>query len=1262
MSTGVLPFVRGVDFSRNDFSGDRFPADVAQMTQMTWLKLNHAQLERVPDELSRLEKLEHLQMARNGLTNLHGELSDMPKLRSVIVRHNQIKTSGIPTDIFRMKDLTIIDFSHNSLREVPTNMEYAKGAIVLNLSHNNIETIPNQMFSNMIDLLFIDLSNNKLDMLPPQIRRLTSLRVLNLSNNPLNHFQLKQLPSLKTLRVLHMRNTHRTLDNIPYAFDDLDNLTELDFAENDLPAVPEAVYKLKNLRKLDLSLNKITELHIDENTWPDIETLNVSFNALKKLPDAIVKYSKLQKLYASGNQLTFDGLPSGLGKLLQLEVLHISYNALELIPEGLSRCAKLKRLRLDNNKLITLPIGIHLLPDLKELDLHNNDDLVMPPKPTEQQKKNAFYNVDFSLSHQLKLAGQSPCSSMSSVQSTSASGPRDSIQRRKDFIRRRRNQADESGASKVIQGLSKIATVKEAQDEMECLPGSKPLSWKDRMDQQPRLDYSDLFDEDVGTYEGMWVWEIENFYPSIMDEMFHGNFYEGDCYIILKTFKDEYGNPDHAIYYWIGEHSTRDKETCAALHSVNLRNHLGATCRTQREDMNDESEEFLNEFSEEIVYIEGARTQSGFYTVEKPVFTKRLYRATVKGSQVEMEPVPLSPESLDPRFVFLLDTGDVIWIWSGRRARITVNTKVRLFAEKLNKRDRKANAAIETCNELRPSEEFWIALTGKTTKPEEPIVEHVPLDFVPERRKLYQVQIGMGFLELPQVELPSNGVLKHEILNTKSVYVLDCTSDIFLWFGKKASRLLKMAGQKMVSELHQMLERPDYTTISRETEGEESTMFRSKFASWDEITFVDYTPKDTVKKQDLKVIMQKETKTDLLALFLDRQPAMPHEEADQILEECNEDLDLMEPFVLEGKKYVRLPNHELGIFYTMDCYVFLCRYSVGPESDEEYDDEASKSGGEDAEGSDAESKHSEAEEDFKCVVYFWQGRDASNMGWYYFTFALQKKFERLFKDKLEIVRMYQQQENHKFLSHFEKKFVIRRGRRGLTMNLGGKWPELFQLRANGSALCTRTIQIDCKAQELNSGFNHILRAPFRCVSDDGTLGRVFVWIGSKSDPYFESLVTKVAEELINRDENKFPVEVIREGEEPDLFWDYIGGKKKYDTDCEFMSHTRLFRCSNEKGFFSVSEKTVDFCQDDLDDTAMMMVDNGEILFLWPGSKCNEMVAKLSFKAAQVYISNLQMKQNGKPRKLMAVVKGLESKRFRKCFHAWGKHKLPAGDE
>lgn len=50
-------------------------------------------------------------------------------------------------------------------------------------------------------------------------------------------------------------------------------------------------------------------------------------------------------------------------------------------------------------------------------------------------------------------------------------------------------------------------------------------------------------------------------------------------------------------------------------------------------------------------------------------------------------------------------------------------------------------------------------------------------------------------------------------------------------------------------------------------------------------------------------------------------------QAEQLMEEWNEDLDGMEGFVLEGKKFARLPEEEFGHFFTQDCYVFLCRYS-----------------------------------------------------------------------------------------------------------------------------------------------------------------------------------------------------------------------------------------------------------------------------------------------------------------------------------------------
>lgn len=73
------------------------------------------------------------------------------------------------------------------------------------------------------------------------------------------------------------------------------------------------------------------------------------------------------------------------------------------------RCGALKKLNLSCNRLITLPDAIHLLTDLDLLDLRDNPDLLMPPKPQQEQKGSGieFYNIDFSLQNQLRLAGAS---------------------------------------------------------------------------------------------------------------------------------------------------------------------------------------------------------------------------------------------------------------------------------------------------------------------------------------------------------------------------------------------------------------------------------------------------------------------------------------------------------------------------------------------------------------------------------------------------------------------------------------------------------------------------------------------------------------------------------------------------------------------------------------------------------------------------------------------------------------------------------------
>jgi hypothetical protein len=48
-----------------------------------------------------------------------------------------------------------------------------------------------------------------------------------------------------------------------------------------------------------------------------------------------------------------------------------------------------------------------------------------------------------------------------------------------------------------------------------------------------------------------------------------------------------------------------DKRACAAIHAVNLRNFLGAECRTLRQEQNEEEEEFITLFPHGLVIIEG---------------------------------------------------------------------------------------------------------------------------------------------------------------------------------------------------------------------------------------------------------------------------------------------------------------------------------------------------------------------------------------------------------------------------------------------------------------------------------------------------------------------------------------------------------------------------------------------------------------------------------------------------------------------------------
>lgn len=82
----------------------------------------------------------------------------------------------------------------------------------------------------------------------------------------------------------------------------------------------------------------------------------------------------------------------------------------------------------------------------------------------------------------------------------------------------------------------------------------------------------------------------------------------------------------------------------------------------------------------------------------------------------------------------------------------------------------------------------------------------------------------------------------------------------------------------------------------------------------------------------------------------------------------------------------------------------------------------------------------------------------------------------MFGENLEVVRTHQQQENLKFMAYFKRKFIIHQGKRKQPKVPGTSKVEFYHLRSNGSALCTRLIQIPADSSLLNSAFWWVIKS------------------------------------------------------------------------------------------------------------------------------------------------------------------------------------------
>lgn len=83
--------------------------------------------------------------------------------------------------------------------------------------------------------------------------------------------------------------------------------------------------------------------------------------------------------------------------------------------------------------------------------------------------------------------------------------------------------------------------------------------------------------------------------PVSIDAKEYGKFYEGDSYILLRTYELK-GNLKWNIHFWLGRNTTSDESGAAAILSVALDDTLGGAPVQYREVQEHESQLFLSYF------------------------------------------------------------------------------------------------------------------------------------------------------------------------------------------------------------------------------------------------------------------------------------------------------------------------------------------------------------------------------------------------------------------------------------------------------------------------------------------------------------------------------------------------------------------------------------------------------------------------------------------------------------------------------------------
>lgn len=213
------------------------------------------------------------------LTHTHNDEITLPKKNWSNIEIELFKTSILNSDLLNnFENLTHLNLTSLKIIEYP---DISKLKNLKELEHIGGKFNLPESIGECKSLKKIFISHVGLTKIPKSFKMLEELEDLTISHSNLKNIQ--NITSVKNLKKLNL--SFNKIEKIPENINDLNNLEELDLSWNKLNHLPNDVYNLNSLKKCIFSENPLFNMSTNNIIWQNLKYLDISvtpFACLKK--------------------------------------------------------------------------------------------------------------------------------------------------------------------------------------------------------------------------------------------------------------------------------------------------------------------------------------------------------------------------------------------------------------------------------------------------------------------------------------------------------------------------------------------------------------------------------------------------------------------------------------------------------------------------------------------------------------------------------------------------------------------------------------------------------------------------------------------------------------------------------------------------------------------------------------------------------------------------------------------------------------------